>query len=329
MIHGPRDRVVLTSDITLGRREEEEYKNGIEFKGGHLRIYGGGHTIDARGKSSIFNFDGEHVYIENAVIKNGLDAISNKGSLTFVECSFLKNSGAIINDGKLRVENCTFRKNLNGGGAAGAIVHNGDYLQIGMSDFEENCAKDAGAICSSKSGTIFGCNFTKNQADGVGAISAKGDFKVMHSKFENNMAIRDGGAISNRNADLLVSHSTFKRNFASKGSGAISNHGNLSVEYCDFNDNGAGLCGGAIRNVCNLKIFETYFRYNRSCLRGGAISSDGGILEISDSTFSGNRGAIGEEICISKEDVFKLDNCRLDDDKIAYKESYPHCDFSG
>ena len=328
LIHGPRDSVTLTSDITLRKGEEEKYENGIEFEEGSIIIDGAGHTIDARAKASIFRLDAE-VYIRNTIIKNGHDAISNKGAVKFEECCFLNNRCAILNEGKMRVEKCAFTQNRNDGGIAGAIVHKGDDFEINRSAFEANCAGSAGAIFASGSGIIWGCDFRKNQGERAGALYSGNDLKIMNCKFEENRAINDSGAICNRNGDLLVLQSTFRQNISMKGSGAIFNRGNLSVDCCDFTDNRAGLCGGAIQNVCNLKISESMFRYNMSRLRGGAVSSDGGTLEISDSSFTGNKGAIGETIVVSRNNVLKLENCDLEDDDVAYHETYPYCAFSG
>lgn len=328
LIHGHEDRIVLTSDIIREYGEWEEYKNGIEIRKDYLLIDGAGHTIDARGNAAIFRFNAKRVAVINAVIKNGRDAISNSGELAFDKCCFLNNKGAISNEGDLRVRNCRFWQNY-GDGLAGAIANHGGSLDVMDSVFEANSAKDAGAIYNSGNGFLLGAEFRQNHGEHAGALCNEGDLKILHAKFEKNSSVCEAGAISNRKGDMQVSTSFFGQNLSKKGSGAIFNGGNLSVNGCEFRKNMTRLCGGAIDNAGSLKVSDSMFGDNFSCLRGGAISNNGGTFEVSDSRFLGNRGAIGETIVVSKGDVFKLDNCNLKDDDVAYHETYPYCNFSG
>lgn len=99
---------------------------GIDIKKDNLTIDGNGHTIDANGKTRIFNVKGKNVVLKNFIFKNGKaptglfsegkgygGAIRNNGELELNNCSFVnnvsKNDGNdIVNNSELKIINCRF-----------------------------------------------------------------------------------------------------------------------------------------------------------------------------------------------------------------------------
>lgn len=160
-------------------------------------------------------------------------------------------------------------------------------------------------------------------SDRGGAISAthQGTVNVENVDFENNVADLGGGAIFTAfESNLTVADSRFEGNKAiagndERGGGAIAFWGpnDLTITDSDFVDN-EGINGGAINSLNgNMTIQDSQFIENQTTaasydsgnanpyLRGfgGAIfadrasasdDSDGGAIEISNSTFENNQG---------------------------------------
>lgn len=292
LIHSSEIRVRLISDIILGDDEAEDYKEGIKFKGDSLLLDGRGHTIDAKGKSTIFDFNAKKVRIINTTFKNGFEAIFNEGSLTFENCRFLKNDGSITNDGDLVIRDCEFIKNYESedGICGGGIFHCGGSMEIYDCLFHENSATIGAAIFSNAKAIIKGSTFSENFAARSGAIYTDGNFLIKGCDFIKNRSIDDAGAINNWNASMIIEDSNFLNNYTKRSGDAILNEGNLTVKKSSFKD-------------------------NRGQYYGCAIYNDDGSLEISDSNFSDNIKAIS----ISRKDPLKLENCEFNDDEIEYR----------
>ena len=101
-----------------------------------------------------------------------------------------------------------------------------------------------------------------------------------------------GGGILNRGT-LRLSNMTFDRNGSDNGlgGGAIFNAGTLTVSNSTFSNNGTGDHGGAIYNYGSLTINGSLFTGDSAEFGAGFIASEGNdaFLELSNSTFSGNR----------------------------------------
>ncbi|WP_407374049.1 hypothetical protein [Methanobrevibacter sp.] len=329
LIHSSDGKVVLKSDIVLDDVECERYARGIEFKGDVLHIDGAGHTIDARCKAAIFDFNGTDIIIENTIFKNGherenhVDTLSNEGSMSLLNCRFLNNYSVVCNDGDMVVRDCIFKGNFDDL-AGGAIAHFEGNLEVHNSLFKDNSSSIGGAIYSDGRAVISRCTFKENHSQHrPGAIYAEGEMIIRECDFKNNFSEEGAGAIYNwEESDLTAVDSIFEKNHAEYAGGAIVNDGNLSIRQCKFNENSAGTFGGAIHNSSNLEISQSGFSANVSVANGGAIYNNDGVLEILRSSFSGNRGGIGEAICVSRSDVFKLDESDLNDDCVGYQEDY-------
>ena len=68
LIHSGVKEIVLDSDIVLSDDEESDYKNGIKLDVDDLVISGNGHTIDACGKTRIFDCNRINIIIKNVTL---------------------------------------------------------------------------------------------------------------------------------------------------------------------------------------------------------------------------------------------------------------------
>ena len=78
LIHGEASEIVLDADIALSDSEEARYREGIELDVDDLVIDGNGHTIDARGKTQIFDVAGKNILIKNYETRNYLERYHRK-----------------------------------------------------------------------------------------------------------------------------------------------------------------------------------------------------------------------------------------------------------
>ena len=221
-------------------------------------------TIINGNGTSLFGIDNQiSVDIANLTITNCQGendnfggAMSNKGTLTVTNVSFIANSakgaGAIDNSGKLTVISCYFANNKATGHDAGAISNFGS-LNVVNSVFINNTAfRNAGAIKNqeSKLFTITGSSFIGNFASGSkkgsygGAVySWMASMIIKDSEFINNSAIDKAGAIyisGGNNGDLVTLKATgltFINNTGKLGGAIYTESANSKIEYNVFVNN--------------------------------------------------------------------------------------------
>lgn len=283
--------------------------------------------------------------------------------------------GAIaLEYGQLTIaEGARFENNKADTGGAIAMWHDGDtngetsgsQLNISKADFSGNEASLYGGalfLADTAGGevTITDSTFTGNKAEGTngwgGAIYNAGTLTVDGTRFENNTASAQGGAIYvHPKAELDVTNSYFKGNGGTAG-GAIAMFGDNgaapehSISNTVFEGNTADRTGdklgkgGAIailqmdtpreQYTTKLDLNGVTFIGNTSNGTGGAIHSEYGTLTITDATFSGNSaeqqgGAIYNDA--NSSITFKGDNLftvnTADEGKDIYNEGT--LDFAG
>ncbi len=165
----------------------------------------------------------------------------------------------VQNSGTTILDNCTFI-NITTGNDHHSVVYNNKGIM-----------------------NITGCNFT-NCTTGYGVITnhmygSTTDviLNVKDSKFENNYALNEPGAINNC-GNLTVYNCTFNKNNSTMWAGAIHTHTNAEtlIVGSSFNDNVAGVGGpygwngGALFSYSTLKVFNSTFTGNNvSVLTGG------------------------------------------------------------
>ena len=204
--------------------------------------------------------------------KNGdclVGAVATIGDATISDSNFVNNSGrwggAITTSGALiaggdvntlTVSGSTFKEN-GGLYGAGIFVWGSDFA---VSDcvFDKNTAFGKGNMTPNNNngaaievtntnkaiaGAITGSNFTNNKAQYGGAVDiCAGNIKITNSKFINNSADVEGGAIdintkpNLNNPKVTISDSEFVNNSAQVG-GAIYNVHDLTVRNTEFVNN--------------------------------------------------------------------------------------------
>ena len=230
------------------------------------------------GGAAIYNWYDSTLFIKNSTISNNLKnykngdyvvgAVTSLGKTKISENSYFVNNsgrwgGAITTSGsslpgkkvnELSISDSTFSKN---GGLYGAgIFIEGSEFTITSCVFDSNTASGKGNMTPNDNngaaievtntdkaitGTISKTKFTNNKAQYGGAIDiCAGTIKIINSKFINNSADVEGGAIdinaANGNPKVTISSSNFINNSAPVG-GAICNVHDLTVKGSTFIDN--------------------------------------------------------------------------------------------
>ena len=230
------------------------------------------------GGAAIYNWYDSTLFIKNSTISNNLKnykngdyvvgAVTSLGKTTISENSYFVNNsgrwgGAITTSGsslpgkkvnELSISESTFSKN---GGLYGAgIFIEGSKFSITSCVFDSNTASGKGNMTPNDNngaaievtntdkaitGTISKSTFTNNKAQYGGAIDiCAGTIKITNSKFINNSADVEGGAIDinalNGNPKVTISSSKFINNSAPLG-GAILNIKDLTVKGSTFINN--------------------------------------------------------------------------------------------
>ncbi|MCI7373076.1 MAG: hypothetical protein MSH27_02945, partial [Desulfovibrio piger] len=249
------------------------------------------------------------------------------------------NGGAVWNgaDGKVNITNSTFSKNtamleghiLQQGGA----ITNGGEMTVNDGSFDGNNAGKGGAIYNATNATlkITGTSFTNNTAArwGGAILNSGATITVTDATFANNIAQRGtGGAIGNPaegTPSVTVSGTKFLNNHAFFDGGAIGNYGGMKIENCLFEGNtaqldfdggtwtkpveddtpvgGGAISLGAVSNSAIASINGTTFKNNTSGTNGGAIATrqakdannSAAKLDIA-ATFIGNKAQQGGAI---------------------------------
>ena len=316
-INSNENTIVLKSNILLDVIEESKYKNGINIKSDNLVIDGNGYSIDARGKTRIFQINGNNITFKNIHFKN---AFSDKGAV-------------ILNNGNsLKVEDCIFENN-NAKNEGGVIYNAGDSLKIFKSIFKNNGSKWHGGVIYNTADNIQIeiCKFFNNSVNGNASVlyNKKSSCYIINSKFNKNMSQGHGGVIYNNCGEISIIDSCFKEKNKKKNAGVIFNldngiicentkfinnfsksHGGaiyndsgqfIASNSCIFENNVSHRQGGSIFNneSSSIKLNEVIVRSNHSKKSGGAIYNKSSLI-INYSTFfknstTGEGGAIYNE----------------------------------
>ena len=230
------------------------------------------------GGAAIYNWYDSTLFIKNSTISNNLKnykngdyvvgAVTSLGKTIISQNSYFVNNsgrwgGAITTSGsslpgkkvnELSISDSTFSKN---GGLYGAgIFIQGSKFSITSCVFDSNTTSGKGNMTPNDNngaaievtntdkaitGTIYKSTFTNNKAQYGGAIDiCAGTIKITNSKFINNSADVEGGAIDintlNGNPKVTISGSKFINNSAPRG-GAILNIKDLTVKGSTFINN--------------------------------------------------------------------------------------------
>lgn len=302
LIHSGVNEMVLKSDITLAKGEEEKYPDGIRLDVEDLVIDGAGHAIDGCGMVRIFENTAKNVTIKNVTLKNGYS--KNPG-------------GAICNEGDLRIIDSMLQDNTSD--SFGGALSNGGYLLVEDCRFVKNAAECGGAIGNDSAHLwVRSCSFCSNRSTLGGAISNDyGEVKVDYSGFDKNTAAK-GGAIANRgHYPRIPSRQGVSKKFIETFDIPQNDDsdGNLKVCWSGFLQNTSD-DGGAIANENGMLSISSCRFSNNSCrCRGGAILSEGDDLVMSRCELNENASNCGGAIyyCGYKlnQGLLKIDGCAI------------------
>ena len=243
------------------------------------------------------------------------------------------------------IENCVFRKLKRSGGNGGA-VSTAVALLINNSSFESNTtAGHGGAIAiDSANCVISNCKFDRNVATGKGGgIYTSANIRILSSKFTDNRAESEGGALcaNSPNVSLEVSDSDFNSNLSLKTGGAIhagadfgSDSGSSPrvISSRTVYSNNTATAGGAIMSFGrDPRVYTTDDIYSLNMATGtdaggGAIwsgwgsfnrgySYPSGFLQSTRTKFTSNRAEYrGGAVCINAAQAATtiLDHCELE-----------------
>lgn len=259
LIHDEKKEVVLEHDIVLDKGEESEYEDGISLNIDDLVIDGNGHTIDALGKTRIFNCSGKNITIKNMTLKNGYGV----------------DGGAILNRwGMMEVINCCFENNTANFNKIKSLLRPSVALLISLAllkfilDMGENlltsvlfsiflfitCLMVLSIYYSTISPHLF-----KRRG---GAIYNKKKIYLYNCRLIDNNA-RQGDAIFNDEYGVLELNKTTIENHAFNKNLIISEYqGELSVFDCEFLRNSGSQ--NIIKSKGDLTIEDGIFRENHS-----------------------------------------------------------------
>jgi predicted outer membrane repeat protein len=186
----------------------------------------------------------------------------NAGTLTLSNVTIANNTannnggGGIYNHGALTLNNCTFTNNSTVTGTNGTTA-GGGLLSI-----------------SGSTATLINCTFTGNSAPGTGSTAGS------------------GGAVCN-DCQMTLTGCVFNRNSAGSDAGAFFNDGTANATFCTFANNTAGSDGGALHSTGTFTLSTSVVAGNYAASNGGGMEwSSGNLLNISNTTFASNTGAM-------------------------------------
>lgn len=301
--------IKLEHDITLGIGEEIDFKNGIHFRnyGEEMIFDGNGHTIDARGKTRIFDFFGERVIIKNTILKNGYangdgGAIRNRTfsernfGLTLENCILTNNfasdlGGAISNEGHIKIINCTLSENKAriGGAIFNSYAKTGSKCMVNKSMFTKNISEESGDV-------LYNDDF--------------GEFLLTDSIFEKNMTINS--MIVNYLGRMRIDKCEFYKNDSWGSSHLILNFFILEISNSIFKDNTS--CFMIFNDDRSLSIYNVRFFNN---VVTSVICNTGYSLNIDKSVFKNNFSSDMVATNILNKAILTLKNICLITDEIT------------
>ena len=315
------DVIMLKGDIS----QDSSYHMTISKR---ITIDGRGYSIDAQGKSQIFNITADFVVLKNINFING-NSVVDGGAISWYggdgrisDCKFINNTacgtgGAIMWSGANgRISDCNFEDNCVNGDVintcGGAIAWSGANGRISGCYFANNTSKGKGGAISwyCADGEVYNCDFTHNTATNYGgAIYCYygANANVLKCFFENNVA-RDGGAIyGHYSYNANVFNCNFVNNAPERYGGAIYWYysANSTVYNCNFTNNSAKGYGGAINwdNSDNGRISYSCFSNNIVKGYGSAINFNHGKSIVSNCIFMLNKASSSVISCTNFDNL--------------------------
>ncbi len=274
-----------------------------------------GHAIiPSGGGGAIYNKNGNHFYSnctfeENITSGKGGGAIfSDESDVIIQDSYFFKNrangldmdleflpgnGGAIYcTNGNTLVENSTIENNFAsgiGGGFWLGITNEGIFNQNRIekcNTFSNNSHSFGGGGYLAGPSTVTDCHFSKNSAEGGGALTVNGHISMLGSTISDNHANRSGGGILS-SGKLELINSTIYNNNSTDGGGIFCDKHRpffndtetsldlLSIRYSTIYSNNSNSDGKNIQ----VNFGDTLF------LKNSIVAGDGPIISASEGSF--------------------------------------------
>ena len=200
LINSGEKEINLDADIILDDNEKYGYINGIKVETIGLIVNGNGHTIDAQGKTRIFDIGFSSITFKNITFKNGF----TEGNGGAIKCMF----------STVKFEGCIFENNVNKQqcGTGGAIYHSSHSITITRSVFKNNKIigdhSNGGAIYSAGDLTITNTKFLENSLEGNicngSSIASIGNLIVMGCEFTEHNPTLGCNLIDSRAENSII-----------------------------------------------------------------------------------------------------------------------------
>lgn len=242
-----------------------------------------------------------------------VDGVTITGGRADELCCQYDRGGGVYNDGgSPSFINCVFRANY--GLIGGAFYSSQGSPIIDDCEFRDNTGEVGAGVHLSLASQISITNsrFENNVADGNGGALdfRQGSFPVVDGcTFVGNQAVL-GGAIVELQSHGDVTNCLFESNRALRG-GALYGGGEPGAKMagCTFLANRADEEGGAARIHGRQDFDRCVFLGNRAEVRGGALLFDGTDPVISNCLFSGNQAQIaGGAIAVDASTLFIINS---------------------
>ncbi len=290
---------------------------GAFFNHGKLNVYDGVFEYNYAERAGVFyNYRRMNIYKatvsnnESTKIGGAIYLPASSGAILYVggdskteevQVTFKNNKsdvgGAISSSGTLVLRNTLFEANTSNG-AAGAVYGTGKYDNI----------------------TVYDCEFRLNKAENGGAVfvkdqrtSGKVELHIRDSKFTENEAAADGGAVYvSDSARAYARDTVFSKNTSASDGGAVYVFGAAAeFNYVSFSGNSSKANGGALYMIKDTEtaeqedgteitvdipanvIFNEVTATGNSASKGGVAYGEASNIKAYNSRFTGNNAVNG------------------------------------
>ena len=305
------------------------FRDGIQFLSIHLGSTVGGAVIITHSNVTI----DECLFEDNEASKGGAVYVKQASDVVVKISNFYSNAaldcdtelcygGALYleESSSVSVHDCRFENNTSQGNGGVAAVINAT-LTISRCYASDNNASSFGGVISTEKGgtvTIVDSNFTRNDANGGGVISALESTVIIdHSRFSHNSAHNSGGGvvIAVKQCDIIMQNSTFDSNMAHgygrPGGVAYFSGINFStVIDCDFTKNSADNGGVFGLFQSSVTICNSEFSLNIAEISAGVLGGISGSNATFDNcAFDSNEALHEGGVVAMKDGSLNISSC--------------------
>ena len=297
--------VVSTNYATITIAHSEFINNSAFMFGGGVLCTIGSDTIITNSNFINNTAQGEGGVMYAQALDSNVLSIANS---QFINNTALTTGGVIAGNDDTRVIIIQSKFINNSAKQDGGVLYKMYSVKISYCDFINNSALGDGGVLladfsfgeSNSHVEITGSKFLNNSAKhNGGAISInQGVLIISNSSFDRNLVSNDGGVLYSDQTDVRISRAMFMSNRADGNGGIMhSGKGTVVVRNSKFLNNSAGYNGGVVSaQTKSMSIYESMFGSNSANLNGGVFSLYQGSTTVHgcnyDRNSAGNNGGI-------------------------------------